>query len=74
MINILKKISWYLKEEWKIYVGMLLLLLFIAIIALLPAKVLGMAIDAIVFGRRSGSTLSELLAISLKLCNQNSRK
>jgi len=53
---------------------MFLLLLFIAIIALLPAKVLGMAIDAIVFGRRSGSTLSELLAISLKLCNQNSRK
>lgn len=60
MINILKKISWYLKEEWKIYVGMLLLLLFIAFIALLPAKVLGLAIDTIVSG---GLTLYTLLLI-----------
>lgn len=61
MINILKKIGWFLKEEWKIYVGMFLLLLFIALIALLPAKVLGMAIDTIVSGGITPQTLLFLL-------------
>ncbi|HOW38823.1 MAG TPA: ABC transporter ATP-binding protein, partial [Bacillota bacterium] len=50
-----------LKEEWKIYVGMFLLLLFIALIALLPAKVLGMAIDTIVSGGITPQTLLFLL-------------
>ena len=61
MINILKKIGWFLKEEWKIYVGMFLLLLFIALIALLPAKVLGMAIDTIVSGGITPQSLLFLL-------------
>ncbi|HRY78613.1 MAG TPA: ABC transporter ATP-binding protein, partial [Candidatus Izemoplasmatales bacterium] len=61
MINILKKIGWFLKEEWKIYVGMFLLLLFIAFIALLPAKVLGMAIDTIVSGGITAQSLLFLL-------------
>jgi ATP-binding cassette subfamily B protein len=62
MINILKKIGWYLKEEWKIYVGMFLMLLFIAFVALLPAKVLGLAIDTIVSGGLTRTTLLLLLA------------
>lgn len=41
---------------------MFLLLLLIAFIALLPAKVLGLAIDAIVSGRRTGSTLLMIVA------------
>ena len=61
MINILKKIGWFLKEEWKIYVGMFLLLLFIALVALLPAKVLGMAIDTIVSGGITPQSLLFLL-------------
>jgi ATP-binding cassette subfamily B protein len=62
MINILKKIGWFIKQEWKIYVGMFLLLLFIAFVALLPAKVLGMAIDTIVSGGITPQSLLFLLA------------
>lgn len=61
MINILKKIKWFLREEWKIYMGMFLLLLFIAFIALVPAKVLGLAIDTIVSGGLTAATLTQLV-------------
>jgi len=58
MINIFKKIKWFLKEEWKIYVVMIFLLLVIAFISLMPAKLLGMAIDTIVsFGITAKSLL-----------------
>ena len=58
MINILKKIGWFIKAEKKRYFGMLALLLFIAFISLLPAKMLGLAIDTIVSG---GLTVKSLM-------------
>jgi ATP-binding cassette subfamily B protein len=57
MKNIFSKIKWFILEEWKLYVLMLFLLLSISLISLLPARVLGNAIDTIVSGGLSSSTL-----------------
>ena len=41
-----KHIAWFFKQEWKSYVLCLILLAFVAVVPLIPAKVLGIAIDA----------------------------
>ncbi len=64
MGNILKKISWFIKEEWRIYLLMLFLLLSIAAISLAPAYVLGLAIDTIV---SSGLTKESLVILVIAL-------
>jgi len=64
MGNILKKISWFIKEEWRIYLLMLFLLLSIAAISLAPAYVLGAAIDTIV---SSGLTKESLVILVIAL-------
>ncbi len=48
MINILKKIKWFIKQEWKAYTLMFIFLMLIAILSLTPAYILGLAIDVIV--------------------------
>lgn len=57
MFNIIKKVKWFIREEWKRYTFMLFLLLGIAFISLLPAKVLGLAIDTIVSGELNAKSL-----------------
>ncbi|MFA7417438.1 MAG: ABC transporter ATP-binding protein [Acholeplasma sp.] len=48
MINIIRKTGWFIKKEWKSYTMMLIYLIMIAVLALTPAYVLGIAIDVIV--------------------------
>src|SRR5690554_4340882 len=48
MINIIRKTGWFLKKEWKSYTMMFIFLIIIAVLALTPAYVLGIAIDVIV--------------------------
>lgn len=48
MFNILRKISWFIKQEWKSYLSMLVFLILIAVLSLAPAYVLGISIDYIV--------------------------
>ncbi|MBN3490576.1 ABC transporter ATP-binding protein [Acholeplasma equirhinis] len=48
MINIIKKVSWYIKQEWRAYLIMFVFLIIITLLALTPAYILGMAIDVIV--------------------------
>lgn len=57
MGNIFSKIGWFVKEKWKTYLAMFLLLVSIASISLLPAYVLGQAIDTIVSGELTETTL-----------------
>ena len=64
MSNIFKKIGWFIKEQWKTYLLMLLLLLSISSISLAPAYVLGRAIDTIVSG---GLTQASLLWLVILL-------
>mgnify|MGYP005613295527 CR=1 FL=1 len=40
-----KHIAWFFKQEWKSYILCLILLAFVAVVPLIPAKVLGLAID-----------------------------
>lgn len=48
MINIIKKTGWFIKKEWKSYTMMFIYLIIIAVLALTPAYILGIAIDVIV--------------------------
>jgi len=61
MKNIYAKIKWFIKEEWKLYVIMLIMLLSISTISLLPARVLGDAIDTIVSGELTTASLGMLV-------------
>ncbi len=67
MKNIYAKIKWFIKEEWKTYLVMLILLLSIAFILLLPAKVLGLAIDTIVSGGLTPKTMTFLVGALILL-------
>lgn len=48
--HIFSKIGWFVKEKWKTYVVLFLLLIAISLISLAPAYVLGRSIDTIVSG------------------------
>ncbi|HHW79850.1 MAG TPA: ABC transporter ATP-binding protein [Acholeplasmataceae bacterium] len=57
MKNIVNKLSWFLKKEWKTYLLMFMLLILIAIITSLPAYFLGQAIDVIISGELTKKSL-----------------
>ncbi|PKK96651.1 MAG: ABC transporter ATP-binding protein [Tenericutes bacterium HGW-Tenericutes-3] len=61
MKNIFSKIGWFVKEQWKTYVLMFFLLISIALISLSPAYVLGRAIDTIISGELTKTTLMWLV-------------
>lgn len=63
MGNIFSKIGWFVKEKWKTYLAMFFLLVSIASISLLPAYVLGQAIDTIVSGELTETTLIWLVLL-----------
>lgn len=67
MINILKKIGWFIKEEKRVYIFMLVMLLGISAISLAPAKALGLAIDTIVSGGLTTRSLTMLVGLLLLL-------
>ncbi|RJX24137.1 MAG: ABC transporter ATP-binding protein [Acholeplasma sp.] len=60
MKHIFSKIGWFVKENWKTYVVLFLLLIAISLISLAPAYVLGLSIDTIVSG---GLTKESLLML-----------
>lgn len=45
-----KHIGWFFKEQWKMYVLCLILLLIVSVVPLIPSKILGEAIDSISMG------------------------
>ena len=67
MKNIYVKIKWFIKEEWKLYVFMFFLLVSISLISLLPARVLGGAIDTIISGGITTSSLAMLVGALILL-------
>lgn len=46
MKNAFKHIAWFFKQEWKSYAICLILLIIVSVVPLIPAKVLGIAIDS----------------------------
>ncbi|MEY3609669.1 MAG: hypothetical protein RLZZ264_190 [Bacillota bacterium] len=58
MNKLLRHIGWYVRQEWKTYVLMFVLLVSIALFALIPGWLLGLSIDTIISG---GLTYSSLI-------------
>lgn len=65
MKNIIKKLSWFIKQEWKTYIFMFVFLVLIAVTSLLPAYFLGEAIDVIISGSLTKKTLFYLVGALL---------
>src|SRR5690554_8217121 len=57
MKNIVKRLSWFLKKEWKTDLILFLFLLLIVALSLTPAYSLGVAIDTIISGSLNTKTL-----------------
>lgn len=67
MKNAFKHISWFFKQEWKSYLLCLILLIFVSVVPLIPAKVLGIAIDSFSTGTLTKTSLI-IYVLLLFLC------
>ena len=50
MLSVLKKLSWYFKDQWKRYTAALVLLLLTSVVDIVPPLLIGDVVDAIVNG------------------------
>lgn len=50
MKDAFKHIGWFFKQQWKLYIVCLILLLIVSIVPLIPSKILGEAIDTLAMG------------------------
>ncbi|MFV0381949.1 MAG: ABC transporter ATP-binding protein [Breznakia sp.] len=62
-MSIFKKLSWFFKKEWKDYVLGIGSLLMIAILSIIPPRIFGYIIDALIAQTLSAKALLQLLAI-----------
>lgn len=65
MFSVLRKLSWFFKENWKRYTLAVALLIFVGILEVVPPKLIGMAIDDIHIGAMTGNKIAEYLVILL---------
>ncbi|MGG3471185.1 ABC transporter transmembrane domain-containing protein [Neobacillus pocheonensis] len=61
MFSVLKKLSWFFKENWQRYVIAISLLILVGILDVLPPKLIGMAIDDIHLGVMSKDKIFKYL-------------
>lgn len=65
MFTVLKKLSWFFKENWKRYCVSITLLIIVGLLDVLPPKLIGMAIDDIHVGVINNEKLIQYLGILL---------
>ncbi|MGG1677285.1 ABC transporter ATP-binding protein [Neobacillus sp. NRS-1170] len=65
MFSVLKKLSWFFKENWQRYVIAVSLLILVGILDVLPPKLIGMAIDNIHLGEMSKNKIFQYLGVLL---------
>jgi len=65
MFSVLKKLSWFFKENWQRYVIAVTLLIIVGILDVLPPKLIGMAIDDIHIGAMSEEKILRYLTFLL---------
>jgi ATP-binding cassette, subfamily B, multidrug efflux pump len=66
MFSILKKLSWFFKEQWKRYTVAIILLAIVGVLDVMPPKLVGQAIDDIHLGALdSGKILQYLLMLGV---------
>ncbi|QCI26096.1 ABC transporter transmembrane domain-containing protein [Buchnera aphidicola] len=51
-MKLFHKLRWYFLQEWKKYLGSTILLIFIAILQLIPPKIVGVLIDSIIIKKK----------------------
>ncbi|CAL4322937.1 Multidrug resistance-like ATP-binding protein MdlA [Buchnera aphidicola (Pterocallis alni)] len=56
-MQLFKQISWYFVKEWKRYLGSMIILIIIAILQLLPPKLVGILVDCIINKKQYGNNL-----------------
>lgn len=61
MFSVLKKLSWFFKENWKRYTISIALLILVGVLDVLPPKLIGMAIDDIHLGAMSENKIWKYL-------------
>lgn len=62
MKNIVQKLKWFIKKEWKTYLMLFFFLIIIIILSLVPAYFLGLAIDIIISGELTKLSLIYLVS------------
>ncbi|MDF2946082.1 MAG: multidrug transporter permease/ATP-binding protein [Bacillales bacterium] len=62
-MKIFKHLEWFLKKEKKAYITGIILLIFVAILDLIPPKVIGITVDLIEQGELSRNVLSKWIVI-----------
>ena len=61
MKNIISKLKWFIKKEWKTYLSLFIMLLILVVLSLIPAYFLGLSIDIIISGGLTKTNLALLL-------------
>jgi len=67
MFAVLKKLSWFFKENWQRYVIAITLLILVGILDVIPPKLIGLAIDDIHEGSISNKKIIQYLGILLAI-------
>ncbi|MFB5197077.1 ABC transporter ATP-binding protein [Neobacillus sp. KR4-4] len=67
MFAVLKKLSWFFKENWQRYVIAVTLLILVGILDVIPPKLIGLAIDDIHVGSISHKKIIQYLGILLAI-------
>jgi len=62
-VRLFNQLKWYFIREWKRYLGAILLLLTIAILQLLPPKIVGILIDLIIKNKKNGIEILPWISI-----------
>lgn len=64
-MKLFNQLSWFFLREWKRYLGAILLLIIIAVLQLLPPKIVGILIDAIIKKNMHGLQIMPWISIIL---------
>lgn len=67
MFAVLKKLSWFFKENWQRYAIAITLLILVGILDVIPPKLIGLAIDDIHEGSISNKKIIQYLGILLAI-------
>jgi ATP-binding cassette, subfamily B, multidrug efflux pump len=65
MFSVLKKLSWFFKENWKRYTVAIILLIIVGLLEVIPPKIIGMAIDDIHIGDMNTGKILQYLGLLL---------
>jgi ATP-binding cassette, subfamily B, multidrug efflux pump len=64
-VRLFAQLGWYFRREWRRYVGAVLLLIIIALLQLLPPKLVGVIVDGVSSKQMSANTLLIWLGVML---------